>query len=212
MKTKAHTIYKNKAGKRLAGATTVINANLGWSKDALIAWARREAMAGNDPDKMRDEAAESGTLGYEYIRCHLIGEEVDTSDYSANQIDGAENAFIAFLDFEKAHDLEVIATELVLVSEEYQYGGTLDLVCYLDGIKSLIDFKTGSGVYPEHRIQLAAYEHLWYENKGEALEKWIVQLGKKDGSLHPHKYNGLKAEWEVFQHLLALHRLKKEVK
>jgi hypothetical protein len=36
--------YKNRAGKRLSGATTVISANLGWNKEALKWWASRLAL------------------------------------------------------------------------------------------------------------------------------------------------------------------------
>ena len=70
--TKQHTVYKTSDGERLPGVTTVIN-ELGWNKNMLIAWSRREALAGNDPNKIKDEAAKPGTLTHSFIEGHIKG-------------------------------------------------------------------------------------------------------------------------------------------
>ena len=48
-KTKAHTAYKLKDGSRAKGVTPILN-NLGWNKNILVAWARRTALSGEDPE------------------------------------------------------------------------------------------------------------------------------------------------------------------
>ena len=99
--TKQHTVYKTGTGERLPGVTTVIN-ELGWNKNMLVAWARREALAGNDPNKIKDEAARPGTLMHSFIEGHINKQKVSTADFTQNQIELAKTAFLAFLDWEKA--------------------------------------------------------------------------------------------------------------
>lgn len=57
-------------------------------------------------------------------------------------------------------NLRVVAQEIPVVSVEYAYGGTVDIVGDVDGFGRLVlDVKTGSGVYDEHHLQVAAYMH-----------------------------------------------------
>lgn len=207
-KTQAHTVYRSRDGKAVPGVTTIINSNLGWNKNVLVAWARRTALAGEDPDKVRDAAADIGTLAHHLIRCHLLDIKPDTSDYSSNTIDRAENAFLAFLEWESMHRLKALEIEESYVSEVYRYGGTLDLVAQVDQQLALVDFKSSNGVYAEHRIQLAAYLQLRRESYGEALVPHLLQIGKDDGAFHHHRFNSLQREWEVFRCCLRLHQLR----
>jgi len=56
-KKKAHQIYKLKDGTVVKGVTTILE-NLGWNKQVLIAWSRKTALAGIDPTKVKEEAAD----------------------------------------------------------------------------------------------------------------------------------------------------------
>ena len=96
-KTRAHQRYKLENGTIVPGVTTIIGSHLGWNKNALIAWARKEALAGNDPNKVRDHAADIGTCAHYLIECYFKNTEPDMSEYSALVADKAENCFIAFL-------------------------------------------------------------------------------------------------------------------
>lgn len=205
--TKAHQKYFVD-GRQVPGVTTVIN-NLGWNKNALIAWARREGMAGNDPDKVRDKAADIGTLAHALIEEHLTGIPVDRDEYPPKDLEIAENAFLAYLEWEGLHDLKIIGSEIQLAHDELYYGGTIDLLAELDGGFALIDFKTTNALYPEHSVQLAAYAELIRFHHHEYPALHLLQLHKADGSFHHHHFkNGLVKEWDVFQHCLELHRLR----
>ena len=70
-KTKSHQRYRLANGDIVRGVTTIIGDNLGWNKNALIGWARKEAMAGKDPNKLRDQAADIGTITHFIIQCFL---------------------------------------------------------------------------------------------------------------------------------------------
>jgi len=221
-KTKAHTRYKNAKGKVIPSVTTIIGNNLGWNKGALIGWARKMALQGIDPNKERDEAADIGTLAHALIEEHITMKAphlepvlVDRSLYSPANLDKAETAFLAYLDWEAQHDVHLtdprVRSEERLVSEWFQYGGTLDFIVPVDGILSLIDFKSTNDLYVEHRIQLAAYEWLYEEVYGEAIPTHLLQLGKEDGSFHHHRFTDLSKELEAFELLCQLHRLKGEL-
>jgi len=210
-KTKAHTTYKLADGTVVPSVTTIINDSLGWNKQQLIAWARKLALAGTDPNKARDEAADIGAVAHYLIQCHLKGTKPNTRQYSPAVVDKAENCFLAYLDWEKTHVQEIIAIEHQMVSEKYLYGGTADLVAVVDGQLGIVDYKSSNGLWPEYKIQIAAYCHAYHELTGIFPRGHLLQLGKEDGSFVHHALGDLEAEWEVFQHCLAIYRLKKKI-
>jgi hypothetical protein len=128
-------------------------------------------------------------------------------------LDKAETSFLAYLEFKDVVGLSPIATELPLVSEEWKYGGTID-VAIIKKYPAILDLKTSNGVYADHLIQVAAYGKLWDENNPEMPIQayYILQLGKEDGSFHYHYWPELNDEFEAFKCLLTLHRLKKTIK
>ena len=151
-KTKAHTAYKLKDGTRVKGVTTILN-NLGWNKNILVAWARRTALAGDDPDAVLKEAGAIGTLAHYLCECDIKGEKADMTDYSAEQIEKAENAFLGYLEWKKMTKPKYEAIELKMVSEKYKVGGTADFIARINGSLVLGDFKTSKGIYPEMTCQ-----------------------------------------------------------
>lgn len=211
-KTKAHQRYHLEDGTRVPGVTTVINGQLGWNKNVLIAWARREAMAGNDPNKVRDKAADIGTLTHYMVECHIKGEKPDLSEYSQANIDKAENGFLAYLDWEQANNPTYVESEVQLVSEKHRFGGTIDSIVKKNGSLWLVDFKTSKGIYVDMKIQVAAYQRLYEETTGKKIDEvHILKLGKEDGSFEHHKLSDqeLFTSWAVFTHCLDLYQLKK---
>ena len=62
-------------------------------------------------------------------------------------------------DFLDAMQVETIAAERCVFHEGFMYAGRLDLLASIHGRVWLLDFKTGSGVYPEHVLQAAAYRY-----------------------------------------------------
>ena len=66
-------------------------------------------------------------------------------------------AYDEFVQWEAQHTIEWIAAERVLFHLDKRYVGTADAVCVIDGTRTILDFKTGGGIYPDHGLQLAAY-------------------------------------------------------
>ena len=61
-------------------------------------------------------------------------------------------------------------SELKLVSEEYKYGGTTDILIRYKGKVYIGDFKTSNHIYVEHIAQLAAYRHAVEETTDYKIE------------------------------------------
>jgi len=214
-KTKAHQKYKLHNGTIVPSVTTIINESLGWNKNALVAWARREALAGNDPNKLRDKAADIGTLAHYLIESHLKGIEPDVSEYAPADLEKARNCFNAYLKWESNHVQDVLHTEISLVSQRYGYGGTIDLIAVIDGKLSLVDFKSSNAVYPEHKIQVVAYAELYKERFGSYPKLIHLLQLNKDGSGFEHHCLGSMREmiiyWLIFEKCLGIYKLKRMI-
>ena len=213
-KTKAHTAYKLKNGSRVKGVTTILN-NLGWNKNVLVAWARRTALAGDDPDAVLKEAGASGTLAHYLCECDIKGEEPELDDYSAEQIEKAENAFLGYLEWKKMTKPKYEAIELKMVSEKYKVAGTADFVARINNSLVLGDIKTSKGIYPEMTAQLAAYRKMYIEiqPKAKIESAMILKLDKNSGAFSHHFVGKSQLDWgwKVFEHCMALEELHKEL-
>lgn len=210
MKTKAHTVYKNKAGKRVPGVTTILGV---MNKPALVYWSWDLGMQGIDYRKFKDDKAEIGTLAHELIRADLRGETLSVDDWSKNQIDQAEVCFKKYLEWKKRHVIEPILVEQYLVSEQYQYGGSIDLYCLIDGVAELVDHKTSKAIYGENGLQLAGYWHLLKENGYEVSATRILRIGRDaEEGFEEKNYPKMERYFDAFKHCLDLYNIKKELK
>jgi len=226
----AYTIYKNEAGKRVPSCTTIIGKNLGWNKEALVAWTRKVALAGIDPRKVKEDAGEIGTLTHKMIEHHIYGAKLDVSKYSFDAVSEATNALRDYKDWEKDLNIEYLESELKIVSEDLQWGGTADAIIKIGnklnagGVyfplnsQLLLDFKTGKGVYPEAIVQVAAYYHgvmeAGYKIDGSIIVhilKGDLEPGQKRIVVIPISQSMLDVGWKVFKCLRGLHGLEKEL-
>lgn len=176
-KNNGHQKYYTKDGTLVPGVTTVLGV---LAKPALVPWANKLGLQGIEVGKFVDNLADIGTLAHGMIEAHLKGAEFDNSDYSPNQVSKAENCFLKFLEWEKNHKVKVLGTELQLVSETHKFGGTCDLYCELDGVKTLIDLKTAKAVYDEMHTQVSAYSILLSENGNTVEDMKILRIGRDD--------------------------------
>jgi hypothetical protein len=210
-------IYKNKAGKRIPGVTTVIG-NLGWSKGGLMHWAWMEGIEGRNYNETRDRAADIGTIAHAMVEADLTGKNwpdlVDTRGVSDEMLAQATAAYSAFHEWANGAKFKLTQSEHLLISEKHQFGGQID-VAAVQGRRAIIDLKTSNGVYEDHKIQIAAYAHLWNENyPDEPIENhYILQLGKDGGfAYYLLPDSVIAAGWQAFLHLRGLHDLKKQLK
>ena len=206
--------YRNAQGERLPGTTTVIGGNLGWNKGPLMYWAWSQGKEGKNYRDTSQAAADAGTLAHYLAECDITGQVPDPArmNVPAEVLKNAEGAFGAYLSWKEMSRVRIVASEVALVSNQHQYGGTLDGIGQLGEKYCLIDFKTSNGTYADHLIQLAAYQHLWEENHPDQLLTGgfhLLRFGKEHGDFHHHFYPDLAPAFEAFLALRRLHDYKR---
>lgn len=209
-RNKAHQKYTLKDGSVVKGVTTIIDNNLGWNKRILMGWSRKIALAGKDPDKVKQEAADIGTIAHAMIEHYIKKTLFDPSQYPPDYVKRADKCFQGYLEWEKKNKFKNIKSELFLVSETYKYGGTIDKIGESDNGLTMVDFKTSSGIYNEAKIQQAAYNSLALENN-YPIDRLILLHLSKNGDFAEHKIVNVDKYWQVFLHCLKLQELKDEL-
>lgn len=209
MRIKAKEKYFDQDGIQIPSVTTALGV---LAKPALIKWANRIGLEGIELDKYKDELADIGTLTHYLIMCNLKDEEPYLDEYTQEQINMAKDCYKKFEAWFKINPVKSIIAEEPLVSEEYKYGGTLDLYALCRGELLLVDFKTNAiGVFPEMIYQVAAYRNLLKE-KGYLIHRAIIlRLGR--GTTEGAEERTLTREeldkgFEIFKHTLIIHQLR----
>jgi hypothetical protein len=183
--------YYNAEGKRVPGVTTVISKALGFNKESLMFWANR---VGREEGKYhRDVSEEAATIG---SIAHLgVEADVKNEPFDLNQIDlPAEHkiqlytALGAWETWKSYTKLELLYSEVKVISEQMQVGGRIDTIARALDKLCLLDLKSGAGVYPEQLCQIAAYGHAWNETHEEQIEGYhILRIDKKTAAF-THRY------------------------
>lgn len=207
-KTNGHQKYYTTEGVLVPGVTTILNL---LAKPALIDWAWKLGIKGKDYRAVRDNAGDTGTIAHLLCECDMQGEKPDLTIYSQALVEKAKVSFMAFLDFKKNNNIVPIKNELQLVSDTLLYGGTIDCYCELNGHKTLLDFKTSSGFYPEMRLQLAAYKNLLEENGCPVEKVHLLRIDKDNGEFTDHTINTLDREFDMFKALRKVYEFKQIV-
>lgn len=133
------------------GVTSVIGTVI--RKPGLERWIGKVGNA--EAERIRKEAAAHGTLVHALAALVVQGvPSIALEDEGPTQ-----EQIAAFTDWFAAYVSEVHAVELKVAHPTFRYAGTLDLLVRLIGDKrpTIVDIKTGSALYPEMRLQTAAY-------------------------------------------------------
>jgi hypothetical protein len=197
--------YKNAAGKRIPGTTTVI----GRFKDsgALMHWAFSQGQNGAKTlYEKRDEAALAGTIAHDYIESFILQKDrPEFPSVAAETLVKADNAYLQFREWWDLTRMEIVATERSYVSELHQFGGTIDAVGRdAKGRIVLLDWKSSNGVYQDFLVQLGAYALLLQE----CAPAWtpeafhLLRVAKESADFAHHFYGELedaKAQFLLFR-------------
>lgn len=191
-------IYKTKDGKRVPSVTTILGVI---DKPALVPWANRMGRQGIDTRTYVDELAAVGTLAHYRIECLLTERRPDFTGWTQDQMAKSLHAVVKFREWASDNNVEVIATELPLVSEVHRYGGMIDVLAKVNGVPAVIDIKTGKAVYDDHRHQVAAYFHLAAQHGYAPRCAYVVQAGRTEAegfSVSRLDRERIDRHWRVF--------------
>jgi hypothetical protein len=124
-------------------------------------------------------------------------------------VDMANLCVKAGFEFFDRHELEVVQSEAPRWSPTYGYIGTGDLIAKLNGVLSVLDFKTGKRPYPEYFLQTAAYQGAHHEEFPDQniQARWIVNVGR-DGELQTESRTNetYETDFRCFLALLRVYR------
>jgi len=119
---------------------------------------------GSNASEVLAKAGEQGTKVHNAIERCLNGEEVFWTEANEQYSFLEWQMINKFLEFWETYKPKIIAgPEVTIISDKMKVGGTIDIVCEIDGVMFLIDYKTSNGIYKTHELQLSAYCMLWNE-------------------------------------------------
>jgi hypothetical protein len=172
------------------------------NKPALVNWASgmcADSIAENwQPGKIYDEIEiqkiietgrkahyqkkiDSGSIGtmiHHWVELYIKGQNPDMP--VNKDLQDSVNQFLAWV---KVNNVEFLLSEQQIFSKKYNYTGTLDFICKIDGNLYIGDLKTSSGIYPEYLIQTAAYRAARSEEFPNETYKGqlILRIGREGG-------------------------------
>jgi len=194
-------------GTKVPSVTTVLGV---LNKPALVKWAKNLGLQGIDASKYVDSLAAIGTLAHAMATAQIRGENVKAvcADADPSTVDLAENCYISFLGWAKNKVIEPILMEEPLVSEGFRFGGKFDFYGRIDGRITLMDMKTGKGIWPEHFYQLAGYRQLLVENGHAEPEDYMVLNIPRAASesFDTQTRTDMAGAWRVFKSALYLYQ------
>lgn len=171
-------------------------------------WEEIHKLAKTEPKRVAKEAGKIGTEAHEHIETILQGRKLPEIKNPF-----VLNAVKAFQEWIKIRDFKPVYTERVVFSEKHWYAGTEDGEGHLDGIYTLMDWKTSSGFYDKMDLQTAAYQCAREEESGiDIAQRLILRLDKNTGKFYERiipacDYPRDKA---AFLACLELHKILKE--
>jgi hypothetical protein len=159
--------------QKIPSVTTILGAGL--PKPALVEWAARMSAEyvvdhWDDLEGMAPSARHKAVLAarWESSRAamargtaiHEAAEALhrDQEFVPPENIDGPVRAYAAFL---TDWDVRPVHVEATVINRRHRYAGTLDLIADIGSHRNrwLLDIKTGSGVFGDVALQLAAYRY-----------------------------------------------------
>lgn len=195
------TEYRTADGTRVRGVTTI----LGRFKESggLLQWAFQQGKSGAASlYEKRDEAADVGTLCHDTIEARI--HRTEPPAIPPEMAERVASALSAYQEWFDASRMEIVATEVPLVSEQYRFGGTIDAIARDGkGRLCLLDWKTSNAVYADYAIQLAAYRQLWNEHADESMQitdggYHLCRFAKEHADFEHRYWPDLSEAWELF--------------
>ena len=208
------TPYKNEAGARVPSVTG-IGPHIEGGAGGLPRWAYGLGLDGKDYDEEMRRAQDIGTLAHVMIEAEVNRSSVDISEIPDEVTGPATIAMAGFRRWLKDVRFESLHTEVRMVSEEHQYGGTLDCLARVSGEVALVDWKTSAAVRSAALLQVAAYSHAWNElNPSLPVQHcYVLRLGKNMESFTFHWFpldgDAMVAAWDAFLLCRKLYDLSK---
>lgn len=189
-------------GKFYRSVTTILGIiDKGYNYDE---WLKNN---GHNSEIIVDRAGKFGTEFHKLVELFLKGETLKYFDltYLGDRV-ATElwERFNLWIDFWKElnadHKVEYKPTgiEYITYSEDYEFAGTIDFICRLDGELTVMDWKTGNNIGNKENLQLNAYMQTIGAKKAK-----IIHLPAKKPNKKGYKIVNLDYSPEKFELFLS---------
>lgn len=136
------------------------------------------------PDRL-EWACQRGTF------VHLATQYYDEGRLDMKSVHPALQGYVeAYIRFRSEKPITVIATERRMVNVPFALAGTPDLICWMNGVRCVIDKKTSQNMHKSMGLQTAGYMLLWnWEHTDKIIERRYGLRLEKTGryKLVPHE-------------------------
>lgn len=131
--------------------------------------------------EIKDQAAKDGTAAHDWIESY-VATKIDPAAELLPTPERKEpqNAINAFIGWAKRHEIIWLASEEILSDDQNRIAGRIDAVAIVDGIPSIVDFKTSNQISESYPLQCAGYD-LMLRAMGFTVRQWIILRIPKDG-------------------------------
>jgi hypothetical protein len=168
---------------------------------------KRVRLLGLGAKAARDRAAARGTAIHEaFHRFALTGNYPILSDYPEEWHGWVRSVALFILELEP----QPIKSEFIVCHPEARYAGRPDLLCTIEGQRTLLDYKTGNGhIYDTAHYQTRAYADALPYSEIDPVERILIIGIPDDGSFQPP----VECEIETWQweKLLGVYRDRKRL-
>lgn len=171
-------------------------------------------LAKKESQRKKSDAAQRGTIVHEILGRTDGRDEQDLDKQLDESILRRVDLARTWL---KENNVKLSSIERPIYSRRYRYSGRFDGVGEIEGKRTLFDWKTGKSVYPEFRLQTAAYQYAYEEELGEPIEQRVI-LHLTEEACIPHYYprDKFRGDMNAFLGAQKLHqqikRIEKEMK
>jgi hypothetical protein len=131
-------------GHNVPGVTTILGHT---SSRQLAFW--RGKLGNAEADRVSDEGKHFGDKVHKIIEAYIGGQKLTLEKPFDDILENFKNITKGW---------EFVETEKELLNKEHMYGGTVDLICKIDGKLAMCDLKTGGLYDNKENVQLAAYD------------------------------------------------------
>jgi hypothetical protein len=214
---KQHTVYRNSKGIVVPSCTTVLQV---LNTPSLIYWANKIGKQGKLYSSEMASASRIGTLTHLRIEYYFkesqeVYQEYMKLFYEATDYEKAQalKAYANFLRWSDDNNFELQGSELRLVSDQFNYGGTIDYYGMINNTLMIMDFKTSNYFNKKMFLQLAGYRQLLIEHGYDVDAVMILKLSKMEDKFEIMRKEAdeLGDYFRLFKFCIATHKVNERI-
>jgi hypothetical protein len=162
----------------------------------------------------KTEAGDVGTKVHEAISKWIkkgCPNEMPVKTFCGKDVE-VTKMFMQFVEWALENNIQFISSETNVFSTNNWYGGIIDFVCTIDNHLYIGDIKTSSGIYPEHWLQIGAYDIARQEMTGSHADGYIIVNIPRENKMQIQKTSETEIYRDGFLHALELYKIMKKIK